>query len=120
MGKRKACNIEEAVNGMSERNRRFLLSNNLRRMEEADSTSVDGNPRVVLEKLMKEETSLKQEKRELTALKKELWPKAMERCEITIERIQKLKNEVSALRQQCEELRRYVSQTFEQGKQIHE
>jgi hypothetical protein len=53
-------------------------------------------------------------------LKKELCPKAMEKCEITIKRIQRLKSEVSALRQQCEELRRFVSQTVEQQKQVHE
>jgi len=66
---------------------------------------------VILRELEKEEISLMQEKRELLALKEKLQLKAEERIEIMRLRTQTLKNEISELRHQCEELEKFISST---------
>jgi predicted RNase H-like nuclease (RuvC/YqgF family) len=66
-------------------------------------------PLVVLRGLEKEEVSLMEEKRELLASKEKLQIKAVEKIEIMNRRIQTLKNEISELRHQCEELENSVS-----------
>jgi len=66
-------------------------------------------PLLVLRGLEKEEISLMEEKRELLALKEKLQLKAEEKIEIMKLRIQTLKNEISELRHQCEELENSVS-----------
>jgi hypothetical protein len=59
--------------------------------------------------LEKKEVSLMEEKRELLALKEKLQIKAEEKIEIMNLRMQTLKNEISELRHQCEELENSVS-----------
>jgi len=66
-------------------------------------------PLSILRELEKEEFSLMEEKRELSALKEKLKLKAEEKIGIVKQRIQTLKNEISELRHQCEELESYVS-----------
>jgi len=66
-------------------------------------------PLMVLRELEKEEVSLMEEKRELLALKEKLQLKAEEKIEIMKRRLQTLKNEISELRHQCEELENSVS-----------
>jgi len=66
-------------------------------------------PLLVLRGLENEEFSLMEEKRELLALKEKLQLKAEEKIEIMRRRIQTLKNEISELRHQCEELENSVS-----------
>jgi len=66
-------------------------------------------PLMVLRGLEKEEVSLMEEKRELLALKEKLQIKAEEKIEIMNRRMQTLKNEISELRHQCEELENSVS-----------
>jgi predicted RNase H-like nuclease (RuvC/YqgF family) len=66
-------------------------------------------PLVVLRGLEKEEVSLMEEKRDLLASKEKLQIKAVEKIEIMNRRIQTLKNEISELRHQCEELESSVS-----------
>jgi len=66
-------------------------------------------PLMVLRELEKEEVSLMEEKRELLALKEKLQLKAEEKIEIMKRRLQTLKNEMSELRHQCEELENSVS-----------
>jgi hypothetical protein len=66
-------------------------------------------PLLVLRGLEKEEVSLMEEKRELLALKEKLQLKAEEKIDIMKRRMQTLKNEVSELRHQCEELENSVS-----------
>jgi predicted RNase H-like nuclease (RuvC/YqgF family) len=66
-------------------------------------------PLVILRELEKEEVSLMEEKRELLALKEKLQLKANEKIEIMKLRTQTLKNEISELRRQCEELEKFVS-----------
>lgn len=72
------------------------------------SDSVE-EPLVVLRGLEKEEVSLMEEKRELLALKEKLQIKAEEKIEIMNRRMQTLKNEISELRHQCEDLENSVS-----------
>jgi len=59
--------------------------------------------------LEQEEFSLMEENRELLALKEKLQIKADEKIEIMNRRMQTLKNEISELRHQCEELENSVS-----------
>jgi len=66
-------------------------------------------PLLVLRGLENEEISLMEEKRELLALKEKLQLKAEEKIEIIRRRIQTLKNEISELRHQCEELENSMS-----------
>lgn len=66
-------------------------------------------PLAVLRGLEKEEVSLMEEKKELSALKEKLQIKADEKIEIMNRRMQTLKNEISGLRHQCEELENPVS-----------
>jgi hypothetical protein len=66
-------------------------------------------PLAILRRLEKEEVSLMEEKRELLALKEKLQIKADEKIEIMNRRMQTLKNEISELRRQCEELENSVS-----------
>ena len=66
-------------------------------------------PLLVLRGLENEEFSLMEEKRELLVLKEKLQLKAEEKIEIMRRRIQTLKNEISELRHQCEELENSVS-----------
>jgi len=66
-------------------------------------------PLAVLRGLEKEEVSLMEEKRELLALKEKLQIKADEKIEIMNRRMQTLKNEISGLMHQCEELENSVS-----------
>lgn len=75
---------------------------------EVQSDSLE-EPLVVLRGLEKEEVSLMEEKRELLALKEKLQIKAEEKIEIMNRRMQTLKNEISELRHQCEELENSVS-----------
>jgi len=74
--------------------------------EQSDSGE---EPLAVLRGLEKEEVSLMEEKRELLALKEKLQIKADEKIEIMNRRMQTLKNEISELRHQCEELENSVS-----------
>jgi len=64
---------------------------------------------MALRGLEKEEFSLMEEKRELLALKEKLQLKAEVQIDIMKRRIQTLKNEISELRHQCEELQNSVS-----------
>jgi len=74
--------------------------------EQSDSGE---EPLAVLRGLEKEEVSLMEEKRELLALKEKLQIKADEKIEIMNRRMQTLKNEITELRHQCEELENSVS-----------
>jgi len=64
---------------------------------------------LIIEELEKEEFSLMEEKKELLALKEKLQLKAQETIEMMKHRIQTLRDEISELQRQCEELERYVS-----------
>jgi hypothetical protein len=66
-------------------------------------------PLAILRRLEKEEVSLMEEKRELLALKEKLQIKADEKIEIMNRRMQTLKNEISELRHQSEEIENSVS-----------
>jgi len=66
-------------------------------------------PLLVLRGLEKEECSLMEEKRDLLALKEKLQLKVKEKIEVMKCSIQTLKNEISELRRQCEELEDSVS-----------
>lgn len=66
-------------------------------------------PLAILRRLEKEEVSLMEEKRELLALKEKLQIKADEKIEIMNRRMQALKNEISELRHQSEEIENSVS-----------
>jgi hypothetical protein len=66
-------------------------------------------PLVVLRALENEEISLMEEKRELLTLKEKLQLKVEEKIETMKLSIQTLKNELSELRYQCEELENSVS-----------
>lgn len=66
-------------------------------------------PLAILRRLEKEEVSLMEEKRELLALKEKLQIKADEKIEIMNRRMQPLKNEISELRHQSEEIENSVS-----------
>jgi len=66
-------------------------------------------PLSVLRELEKEEVSLMEEKRDLLALKEKLQIKAEERIEIMRLRIQTLRNEVSEMRHNCEELEKSIA-----------
>ncbi len=74
-----------------------------------EQTDSGEEPLAVLRGLEKEEVSLMEEKRELLALKEKLQIKAEEKIEIMNRRMQTLKNEISELRHQCEELENSVS-----------
>jgi len=74
-----------------------------------EQRDIGGEPLMVLRGLEKEEVSLMEEKRDLLALKEKLQLKAVEKIEIMKRRIQTLKNEISELRHQCEELENSVS-----------
>lgn len=74
-----------------------------------EQTDSGEEPLVVLRGLEKEEVSLMEEKRELLGLKEKLQIKADEKIEIMNRRMQTLKNEISELRHQCEELENSVS-----------
>ena len=66
-------------------------------------------PLAILRRLEKEEVSLMEEKRELLALKEKLQIKTDEKIEIMNHRMQTLKNEISELRHQSEEIENSVS-----------
>lgn len=72
-------------------------------------SNVEEEPTVVLRRLETEETCLMEERRELLAFKEKLLLKAEEKIEIMKRMIQTLKNELSELRHQCEELEIAVS-----------
>jgi hypothetical protein len=74
-----------------------------------EQTDSGEEPLVVLRGLEKQEVSLMEEKRELLALKEKLQIKAEEKIDIMNRRMQTLKNEISELRHQCEELENSVS-----------
>jgi len=78
--------------------------------KEIEEQSTNGkDPLSNLRELEKEEISLMEEKGQLLALKEKLQLKAEEKIEIMKLRIQTLKNEISELRSQCEELQNSVS-----------
>jgi len=76
-------------------------------IEEQSSNGKD--PLLILRELEKEEISLMEEKGQLLALKEKLQLKAEEKIEIMKLRVQTLRNEISELRGQCEELQNSVS-----------
>jgi len=77
--------------------------------KEIEQGSGEEEPLLVLRGLEKEEISLMEEKGQLLALKEKLQLKVEEKIEIMKLRIQTLKNEISELRHQCEELESSVS-----------
>lgn len=78
--------------------------------KEVEEDSSNGkDPLSVLRELEKEEVSLMEEKGQLLALKEKLQLKAEEKIEIMKLRIQTLRNEISELKSQCEELENSVS-----------
>jgi len=78
--------------------------------KEIEEQSTNGkDPLSNLRELEKEEISLMEEKGQLLALKEKLQLKAEEKIEIMKLRIQTLKDEISELRHQCEELQNSVS-----------
>jgi len=77
--------------------------------KEIEQGSGEEEPLSVLRGLEKEEISLMEEKGQLLALKEKLQLKVEEKIEIMRLRIQTLKNEISELRHQCEELESSVS-----------
>jgi len=80
-----------------------------RRKEIEEQCNEEDESLLILEELEKEEFSLMEEKRELLALKEKLRLKAQETIEMMKHRIQTLRDEISELQRQCEELERYVS-----------
>jgi len=80
-----------------------------RRKEIEEQCNEEDESLLILEELEKEEFSLMEEKKELLALKEKLRLKAQETIEMMKHRIQTLRDEISELQRQCEELERYVS-----------
>jgi hypothetical protein len=85
------------------------MVNIFKRNDEEQYDEQDEESLLVLQDLEKEEFSLMEEKRELLALKEKLQLKAQEAIEMMKHRIQTLKDEISELKQQCEQLESYVS-----------
>ncbi|HVP16078.1 MAG TPA: hypothetical protein VMT42_01780 [candidate division Zixibacteria bacterium] len=65
----------------------------------------------VVKSLMDEEVSLTEQRDRLLTLKGQLQLKAKEKIETVTSSIQKLKNQVSELRLQCEQLQEFISKS---------
>ena len=65
----------------------------------------------VVKSLMDEEASLTEQRDRLLSLKEQLQLKAKEKIEGVTGNIQKLKNQVSELRLQCEQLKDFISKS---------
>jgi len=65
----------------------------------------------VIKSLMDEEVSLTEQRDRLLNLKGQLQLKAKEKIETVTSSIQKLKNQVSELRLECEQLKEFISKT---------
>jgi hypothetical protein len=86
---------------------------NLLERRKKDETEKQGESATssVIKSLMNEEVSLTEQRDRLLTLKEQLQLKAKEKIETVTSSIQKLKNQVSELRLQCEQLQEFISKS---------
>jgi len=86
---------------------------NLLERRKKDETEKQGESATssVVKSLMDEEVSLTEQRDRLLTLKGQLQLKAKEKIETVTSSIQKLKNQVSELRLQCEQLQEFISKS---------
>jgi len=86
---------------------------NLLERRKKDETEKQGESATssVIKSLMNEEVSLTEQRDRLLTLKGQLQFKAKEKIETVTSSIQKLKNQVSELRLQCEQLQEFISKS---------
>jgi len=103
LGRGKKDETEQTVASSEQPNEETVTSS-----EQANEDAVTSS---VIKSLMKEEASLTEQRDRLLTLKEQLQLKAKEKIETLTSSIQKLKNQVSELRLQCEQLKEFIYKT---------